>query len=384
MSVSIGAGLSTHPDPRVGAIEAAGAAAAGLDGFADVAVVFAAGHHLAAPESTLEGVAEVLDPEQLVGCGAAGVLAAGREVEDGTAVAVWAASLNGGSATTFHVQAREDGDRLQLELPELEGASAAVLLPDPVTYPTDPALVHLHDAHPEVPVLGGVSSARTGEGGAALFLDGEVVAGGAVGLRLEGVEVLPLVSQGAAPLGPELTITAAEGNVISELAGKPALQRLREVLSDLDDRERELINGGLLVGIVVDPDRPEYARGDYLVRGLVGADPDAGALAVGAAVRPGQVMRLHARDAGSADEDLRESLALVETALGGEPPAGALAFTCNGRGRGMFGTADHDAGLLKSGLGGAPAAGFFAAGEIGPVGGSSFLHGFTATVAVFV
>ena len=124
-------------------------------------------------------------------------------------------------------------------------------------------------------------------------------------------------------------------------------------------------------------------QGDFLVRGLLGADPSEGSVAVGTPVVAGQVVRLHARDAGSADRDLREALSLHVEALGGDAPAGALVFTCNGRGRGLFGVADHDAEVVEEAFAGAPAAGFFAAGEIGPVGGAPFLHGFTATVAVF-
>jgi small ligand-binding sensory domain FIST len=171
--------------------------------------------------------------------------------------------------------------------------------------------------------------------------------------------------------------------VIHELAGKSALAKLREVFEELSERERGLINGGLLLGLVIDAGKPEYEHGDFLVRGLLGADPQEGSIAVGASVSTGQVVRLHARDARSADRDLRASLGLRRTALGGRRPAGALMFTCNGRGRAMFGVADHDSEALAAELGAVPTAGFFAAGEIGPVGGECFLHGFTATVAVF-
>jgi len=207
--------------------------------------------------------------------------------------------------------------------------------------------------------------------------------GGAVGVRLDGVEVLPCVSQGAAPFGPELTITAADGHVIVELAGKPALEKLRETIETLPPGELALVQGGLLMGIVVDGNKPEYLQGDFLVRGLVGADPKSGHVAVASEVHQGQVVRLHARDARSAHRDLRDALGVRMRALGGRTPAGALLFSCNGRGRGLFGRSDHDAVTVAEELAGAPAAGFFAAGEIGPVGGESFLHGFTATVAVF-
>jgi small ligand-binding sensory domain FIST len=387
MTLRAGAGLSTDPDPRAGAAEAALAARAGLGGEpCDVALVFASGTHLAAPETLLEAVHEVLDPAALAGCGAGGVLGAGREIEDGTAISVWAAALGDGEVEAFHatVELVDGGGGALAGMAALDGAAGAILLADPYTFPTDAVLRFLSDNVPAVPLLGGLSSARLEDGSAALFLGDEVVDEGAVGLRFDGVEVLPCVSQGAAPLGPELTITEADGNIITELAGRPALDKVRETLEALGDEERELIeqSGGLLLGIVIDGNKPDYVQGDFLVRGLVGADPSDGTIAVGAQVRAGQVVRLHARDAGSADHDLREALDVRRRALGA-PPAGALVFACNGRGREMFGTPDHDAAAVAGALAGAPAAGFFAAGEIGPVGGEYFLHAFTATVAVF-
>jgi small ligand-binding sensory domain FIST len=180
-----------------------------------------------------------------------------------------------------------------------------------------------------------------------------------------------------------MTVTRAEGNVIFELAGRPALQTIERIISELSPQEQALIARGVLIGIVIDPGKPEYEQGDFLVRGVLGADRETGAVAVGASVREGHVVRLHARDAQSADEDLRQALALRVQEMAGRTPAGALVFTCNGRGRAMFSASDHDAATVRRELGGAPSAGFFAAGEIGPVGSRSFLHGFTATVAVF-
>jgi small ligand-binding sensory domain FIST len=254
-----------------------------------------------------------------------------------------------------------------------------VLLPDPYSFPADAFVAELGD----VPVLGGISSARTLDGGAALFCGDEVKADGAVGVAFEGVEIHAAVSQGAAPIGPEMTITAAEGHMIQELAGRPALTALRDAVAALPESEREQVAEGLLLGFVVDSGKPEFERGDFLVRALLGADPDTGAIAVGAHVEPGEVVRLHVRDASSADSDLREVLGRSRMRFGGSGPAGALMFTCNGRGRGMFGQADHDALAADAALSGAPVAGFFAAGEIGPVGGRAHLHGFTATLAVF-
>jgi small ligand-binding sensory domain FIST len=385
VSVRIGCGLSTGPDPRVAATEAGTQARAMLGGAAaDLVFLFCSGAHLAAPEATLEGVHEALAPPTLVGCGAGGVLGAGREIESGTAVAVWAAALDGGTAEAFHAEALEMPDGMAVTgLGEADGGTAVVLLPDPYTFPTDAVLGELARRSPGVVILGGLSSARTEEGDAALFIGDRVVGAGAVGVRFDGVEVLPCVSQGAAPVGPELTVTAADGNIIRELAGRPALDRLRDAIDELTADERGMVANGLLLGVVVDGGKPEYGQGDFLVRGLLGADPEDGTVAVGAPIAPGAVVRMHARDARSADRDLRDALGLRVEALGGAAPAGALVFTCNGRGRSMFGVPDHDAAALVEELAGAPAAGFFAAGEIGPVGGDPFLHGFTATVAVF-
>jgi len=380
MGVRIGCGLSTDPDPRSGAIQAAQRARATLDGHrCDIALVFASGHHLASPESTLEGVDEALAPPQLAGCGAGGVLGAGREVEDGTAVAVWAAALDGGAAEVFHAEALEGPEGTAVVGLPTDEPEAMVLLPDPYSFPADAFVAELGD----IPILGGISSARTLDGSAALFCGEEVMADGAVGVVFDGVDIHPAVSQGAAPLGPEMTITAAEGHMIQELAGRPALTALRDAIAGLPAMEREKVAEGLLLGFVVDSGKPEFTRGNFLVRALLGADPDTGALAVGAQVEPGQVVRLHVRDAASADVDLRQVLDRERERFGGLPPAGALMFTCNGRGREMFGEADHDALTADAALAGAPVAGFFAAGEIGPVGGRAHLHGFTATLAVF-
>jgi small ligand-binding sensory domain FIST len=384
MGVRIGTGVSTHGDARVGAIEAAHVAGQGLAGEkADLAIVFAAGAHLAAPEATLEGVHEALRPPELIGCGAGGVLGGGAEHEAGTAVAVWTIALGDGAATTFHATARQVEDSIAVTgMESLAGARGAILLPDPFTFPTDALLQDLAARAPGVPVLGGLASARTEEDSTALFHGDRVCEAGAVGVRFDGIDLLPCVSQGATPVGPEMTITAAEGNVIAELAGRPALDHIRETIEQLDARERTLVAGGLLVGLVLDGGKPDYGHGDFLVRGLLGADPVSGTIAIAAPVEPGQVLRLHARDAASADRDFHEQLRVRVDALGGEI-AGALAFACHSRGRQMFGVADHDAGLLAAELGGAPSAGFFAAGEIGPVGGASFIHSFTATVALF-
>jgi small ligand-binding sensory domain FIST len=201
-----------------------------------------------------------------------------------------------------------------------------------------------------------------------------VALGGQIALR-------HLVSQGCRPVGPPFVVTLGEGNVIGELAGAPAADRVREVFDAADRADQTLMRQGLHIGIVIDEYADEHERGDFLVRGVIGADAATGAVAVGDRVRVGQTVRFHVRDARSADGDLRALLDDLEE-LDGLSCVGALLFTCNGRGSGLFGVRDHDAGLISAALGGAPLAGFCAAGELGPVGSRSFLHGFTASVLI--
>jgi small ligand-binding sensory domain FIST len=365
--------------------EAASRAQLGLGGApADLVAVFAAAPNLGSIEEGLAAVEARLGPRALMGCGAQGVLGAGRELEQ-AGVVVWAASLGGGAAESFHCEplpTGDDGGFVIAGLPDLDGADAVIMIADPYTFPVEPLLAQLATDFPGLPVIGGLASAH-GPDGSVLLHDDAVSNTGAVGAVLRGVDVRACVSQGARPIGPEMVITAADGNVVHELASRPALVRLREAIGELDVEERMLAANGLLLGIVIDENRPEYERGDFLVRGLVDVDEETGSVTVGDLVRVGQTARLQVRDGASADEDLRHALLNQMRDLEA-PPAGALVFTCNGRGVGMFGEADHDATALEDAFGGdVAAAGFFCAGEIGPVGPRNFLHGFTATMAVF-
>lgn len=392
LSIRSSVGASESFDTVEAAAEAAGRASADLDQLCDLAVVFSSGHHLGMAKWLLSEVHEHLEPRTLIGCGAGGTVAGGHELEDTPGVVVWAASLPGAELETMHLTAERDGEGFRLlGLPEPLAVAGDRSVPssdesviafcDPFSFPAEVLLAALERSRPRLPVLGGLASASFA-GGAVLLCDGEVHTAGAVAVSLRGVQVLPCVSQGAGPVGPEMTITSAEANVIGELAGKPAMERLGEVIAALPEHERELAASGVLIGLVIDENRPEYERGDFLVRPIIGADRESGAIAIGEPVRVGQTVRLQVRDAASADEDLRQALRAQARALGSAGAAGALLFTCNGRGSHMFDLPDHDASAVEDSLG-APTAGFFCAGEIGPVGGRNFLHGFTATMAVF-
>jgi small ligand-binding sensory domain FIST len=380
VSARIAAGLAVD-DAGVDAFaEAAGRAALGLGGApADLAVVFGGAPNLAHVEEGLRVVRDRIGAGAVVGCGAQGVLGGGRELEQG-GVAVWAASLPGAHVDAFHVEAIPDGESSVAiaGLPSADDADALIVLADPYSFPAESLLTAMAEEQPGLPVVGGLASAGSGPGAGTLILGDDVVTHGAVGVALAGVDVRTCVSQGARPIGPEMVITAAEGSIVSELASKPALERLKEAIAELDFAERALAANGLLLGIVIDENKPEYERGDFLVRGLLGVDEESGAVQVGEHLRVGQTVRLQVRDGTSADEDLRAALGRLP-----DSPSGALLFTCNGRGSHMFGSPDHDARALDEAFGGAPVAGFFCAGEIGPVGRRNFVHGFTATMAVF-
>jgi small ligand-binding sensory domain FIST len=380
----VGAGLSVSPVAAEAAGEAAREAHAALGGGeVDLAFLFLSPDHFAASEEALAALEEELAPRHVLGCVAEGVLAGQRELESGPGAAVWAASLPGAEIQTFHSLAVGTDDGVAVtSFPELDGADLVALLVDPFSFPAAGFLSKLNEEEERAPVVGGLAAGGGEPDTQTLFVDGEVVYEGAVGAVLRGVPVRTVVSQGCEPVGRDAVITNAEGNVVFELAGEPALERLKGDLANMtEQQQRSAASGGVLAGLVIDENRAEYRRGDYLMRGLMGVDEDTGALAIAESVRVGQTLRFHVRDAAAADEDLRESLA---SAIDGDHTAGALLFTCNGRGTSLFAAPDHDARAVGEALGGDALAGFFCAGEIGPVGGRPFLHGFTATLAVFL
>jgi small ligand-binding sensory domain FIST len=383
LACRIGAGLSTLESAWEGtkaAREARGGARGRVE--VDLAFLFLSPAHLDEAEAAAEAVREELAPRHLLGCVAEGVVAGVRELEEGPAVAVWAGVLSGAEIECFHVGAvqREDGIAVA-GVPVLDDPGLVLLLVDPRTFPAEPFLTRLNEAHERVPLVGGIAAGGRRPGAQALILDDAVHSEGAVGAVVSGLPVLTVVSQGCRPVGHEAVITRCEGNVVYELAGRRALERLRGEIAALSFEEQALAARGLLVGLVIDENRPEYDTGDFLMRGLLGADNATGALALGDTVRVGQTLRFFVRDAASADADLRQALGGT---LRHARPAGALLFTCNGRGTNMFPEPDHDARVVAVLLGTQALAGFFCGGEIGPVGGKAFLHGFTATLAVFL
>jgi small ligand-binding sensory domain FIST len=334
-----------------------------------------------------ERVAAVTGAAAMIGCSAGGVIGAGRGVEGRAAVSVWAAQLPDVSVRSFHLEVmRADEGMAVVGMPERTSADdVAVLLADPYSFPADGFVSRANSTLPGLSVVGGLAHGPLGAGSTRLWVDGHVHDRGAVGVLLGGAFAATVVSQGCRPVGPPMTVTAAVGNVISELAGVPALQKIEEILAILPPADQALASTGLQLGIALDEYAEEHDRGDFLIRGILGLDPDSSGLVVGDLVEVGSTVRLQVRDAEGADEDLR---ALLGDFAGRQPAiAGALLFSCNGRGGHLFGSslggADHDVQAVRRGLRAEPVAGFFAGGELGPVAGINHLHGFTASILAF-
>jgi small ligand-binding sensory domain FIST len=374
------AGLSQHPDPAQAVGEAAGEVLDGLGGEQpDLLVAFVSPHFRAAFAEAGPTLVDLIAPRAAIGTTAVAVAGGEREIEDGPALSLFAARLPDARARTVRLEAErvEDGFAVSgLPVRDRSEPGTLLLLADPFSFPVGPWTAQLAVDDPDLQVIGGLASAAQQPGGNALLADRDVHSTGAVGILIEGAGVRAVVSQGCRPVGTPLVVTKADGNVVLELAGRAALIRLQECAEQAGEEDRMLMRQGVHFGIVVDEHRPAFARGDFLVRNVVGAIQRWGAIEVAETIEVGQTVQFHVRDAVSADEDLRELLA-------GHTADGALLFTCNGRGRHLFALPDHDAGMVADLLGPLPLAGAFCAGEIGPIGGVNFLHGFTASLALF-
>jgi small ligand-binding sensory domain FIST len=262
--------------------------------------------------------------------------------------------------------------------------AVALLLADPWSFPVDGFVERSNDALEGLPFAGGLASGLRGRGSTRLFLDDQTHERGAVGALLGGsVTVQAMVSQGCRPIGPAMTVTASDGNVLLELAGTPVLRKLEEILESLPPAEQALATTGLNVGIAMDEYAEDHEQGDFLVRGIAGVAEDRGGLVVGDLVPVGRTIRFQLRDAAAADTDLRRSLERFRASSVIGTIEGALLFSCNGRGAALFADAGHDVDVVRELLAPDGVAGFFAAGEIGPVAGRNHVHGFTASLLAF-
>jgi len=369
--------------------EAIAAARESLGGKPDLAMLFISPDHASSADELAVQACKLLETENVFGCTGEAIAAGGREIEGEPAVALWLARWPGVKFTPMHLEFERtpEGGALNGWPDELggdwPGNSFLMVLGEPFTFPADYLLERMNEDRPGVPVIGGMASGAAEPGANRLLLGPRTFAQGAVALHVTGpVRLQTVVSQGCRPIGRPLVVTKAERNIIYELGGKPALVQLKEIFDTLPTSEQRLVQRALHVGRVVSEYRDRFEQGDFLIRNVMGIDGSSGAVVVGDYIRVGQTIQFHVRDQEAADAELKQLLNSARTTCGSSP-AGALLFTCNGRGTRMFSEADHDAGVIARTFGTLPLAGFFAQGELGPVGTQNFVHGFTASVALF-
>jgi small ligand-binding sensory domain FIST len=356
----------------------------------DLAFLFASERYRSDEESLVELAGEVLGVDQLVGCGAQGVIGGGRELEEPAGLALTAAVLPDVSTHTFRLPSETLPDPDPEVWRELLGIEAEptphfILLGDPSTFDTEALLQSLDAQFPSSVKVGGLASGGTQAGAHSLYLGGQVYRSGLVGVALQGdIEIDPLVAQGCRPIANPLFVTRCRGNLVLELDNRRPVELLEELFQQASPRDRALLRTSLFLGIEMRSAQHVYRQGDFLIRNLIGVDPESGSLAVGANLEAGQVVQFHLRDARTSAEDLDHHLARYagrrDTRCLAE---GALLFSCLGRGVNLYGEPDHDTRLFREHLGEIPLGGFFCNGEIGPVQGQTFLHGYTSVFALF-
>jgi len=392
---SFASALSTDSESRVAESRCVAVVNAELGGADPDLLVFFVTHHYGAELDGLgERLKEMTGARLVLGCTGASIVGGSKEVEHRPALSIWAACLPGTELRATHMRAQHDDDgewevigRPEVQDPERCGI---LMLGDPYSFPMSEYLEHLHERWPEVPVVGGMASGGRGPGQNLLYLDEGVLQGGAVSVTIEGdVELCCAVSQGCRPIGEPYVITKSRDHLVLSLRGKGAAKVMLGMLEEIDEDEKTLFKRGPFVGIAIDATKSSFEPRDLLVRNIAGLHPQEDAIAVAdSSIRVGQTVQFMVRDAASASNDMEEVLEqaaedwATRDAADGE--IGGLLFTCGGRGSHMFQALHHDAGQVQASLGpGLPLAGFFANGEIGPIAGNNFVHGFSASMALF-
>jgi len=356
----------------------------------ELVVAFYSPHHADSAGPIARLLNGKLQPRCLIGCLGESIVGNRREVELDPALSLWIGNWNGRvEFSPFQLQMSETSEGYTLlgwpdALLEIDPKKSLMMaFGDPHTFPTaELFLPNLNDDQPGLSLVGGMASNPNGPNANSLILNDDVIPEGGVGVLLHGkFSFRTVVSQGCRPIGRPLIITKAQDNVVVELGGKRPLEYLQGLYNDLSPEDRSLFERGLLIGIAMTEYRESFHQGDFLIRNLLGIDRGSGVMAITDRVRVGQTVQFQVRDGASADSDLK-ALLHTERDRGMKAKSGLL-FTCNGRGTRMFTEASHDAVAIQAEVGPLPLAGFFAAGEFGPVAGRNYIHGFTASAVFF-
>jgi small ligand-binding sensory domain FIST len=361
----------------------------------DLVIAFVS-HHFARSYEKIPGyIKDTLKPKAFVGCSAGGLIGGGEEVEHDRGIALAGAVMPAVTLSGFHIFNEQipDADAPPSEWEKIVGVESGlnpsfILLPDPFSFRIDSFVQGIDYAFANSVKVGGLASGTNEPGRNALFLNDDVYTEGMVGLSISGnVVVDAVVAQGCRPIGKPLRVTACQGNILLELDGESAIGVLKEVLEDLSPQDQELARNSLFLGVVMDEFKTDFKCGDFLIRNLVGLVPEAGAIVVGELLRQGKTVQFHLRDAATSSEDLRLMLKnyrdRIKLAGGAAQTEGALLFSCLGRGKHLYGVRNHDSDSFRESVGEVPLAGFFCNGEIGPVSGTTFLHGYTSSFGLF-
>jgi small ligand-binding sensory domain FIST len=356
----------------------------------DLLIVFVSQEHSARFEAVSELLHREFENTFLFGCCAAAVIGGGREIEDQPAISLTGAILPGVKFRGLHLDAAQvppvyAAPRIWEDTLHLTASQqpSFLILADPFSFETEAFVRGLDRVFPSSAKVGGLASGARQVGGTALYLGKHVHRSGAITLALTGnIEVDAVVAQGCRPIGDPMFITGAHENLIREIDGHAP----RDVLADLFERlgpsDRDLFSQSLYLGLALRKDASGYAPGDFLIRNILGMDPQSGALWVNAHVPANSVVQFHLRDAATSALDLERALTAYR-ALHFSPAGGALLFSCAGRGIGLYGQADHDSNAFRRLIADVPVGGFFCNGEIGPVHNATYLHGYTSSFAVF-
>ncbi len=380
---------SIESDLAVAIDEVCDRLAEGLHGVSpDLSFVFVSHEHASrfselAPRLTVKSQSRVL-----LGCTGAAIAAGGQEMETGPVISLWSAVFPGAVIEPFQAEFTQTTDGVACQgLPQAgadaQDVRAAFVLGEPFSSAPQMMIDHFAAEFPGAPLFGGMASGADEANVNRLFLKSKTIPYGAVGVLVRGgPSIRSVVSQGCRPIGTPFVVTKSEGNVVHALGGVAPMEKLQELLPSLDDADQQLLQNGLHLGIVMNEYQESFARGDFLITNVLGAREEDGSLAIGNSIRVGQTVQFHVRDAATADEDLTALLA-KHRASQTNPARAALLFSCNGRGTNLFQEPNHDAATIQREIGPLPLAGFFAQGELGPVGGKNYIHGFTASVAIF-
>lgn len=359
------------------------------DARCDLAFCFVSPHFLKNLEQIVEMIHAQLHPVTLIGCMGEGVIGGHQEIEDRPALCLWGLAQPAIRSRTFRLTPNFSLDPPRVEgwPEELNGEGdplSCLMLADPLTTPIHDLLGQFDQTGSGFQIIGGFAGGGGAPGDNRLILNHDLVDAGAVGVVIQGgVRVKAVVSQGCRPIGERYVVTKADQNVLYELGGTSPIERLEATIQALPALARKQALMGVQVGIAMDEYRPDFTQGDFLIRGLLGANRKDGSLVVGDLLQEGQTIQFHIRDNEAASDDLNRLLLKEQNAISGGHPTGALLFSCNGRGERFFATPHHDISAIQDRLGPIPIAGFFAGGEFGPVGGKNFLHGYTASMALF-